>query len=342
MEEFARDAVLRQSMTRLLHRAAVSKGEITVPAVPAMLDDYVALVQNTFSSVGVDFSAGNSAQLRDILATQLAQAQAASPRSEIVISYEIPVGLTASYHVRAQWNSMEQAYSTRVASREAAAGAHPDARVCALAEGAADPTKFPVLDVGAGTGRNTLALARRGHPVDALETTEAFTAIIGAAARREGLQVRVLNHRSPETVAAIRRDYRLIVLSEVVCDFRTTEELRGMFELAAQRLAPGGHLVFNVFLARGGYQPDAAAMELGRQCATMMFTYPQLATAAAGQPLDLVAADSVYEYEKANLPTGAWPPTSWYADWVSGLDVFDVPRGESPIELRWMVYRKGG
>jgi hypothetical protein len=48
----------------------------------------------------------------------------------------------------------------------------------------------------------------------------------------------------------------------------------------------------------------------------------------------------VYDYEKAHLPEGAWPPTSWYADWVSGLDVFDLPREECPIEMRWLVYQK--
>jgi hypothetical protein len=42
------------------------------------------------------------------------------------------------------------------------------------------------------------------------------------------------------------------------------------------------------------------------------------------------------------LPKGAWPPTGWFAGWASGLDVFDVPRDESPIELRWLVYRKVG
>ena len=65
-----------------------------------------------------------------------------------------------------------------------------------------------------------------------------------------------------------------------------------------------------------------------------------MSTAAAGLPLELVADDSVYDYEKAHLPDGAWPPTSWYAEWVSGQDVFDVAREECPIEMRWLVYQK--
>jgi hypothetical protein len=37
---------------------------------------------------------------------------------------------------------------------------------------------------------------------------------------------------------------------------------------------------------------------------------------------------------------GAWPQTSWYADWVSGLDVFTIGREKCPIEMRWLVYQK--
>jgi hypothetical protein len=44
--------------------------------------------------------------------------------------------------------------------------------------------------------------------------------------------------------------------------------------------------------------------------------------------------------EKSHLPQETWPPTSWYADWVSGRDVFDLPREEIPIEMRWLVYQK--
>jgi hypothetical protein len=98
--------------------------------------------------------------------------------------------------------------------------------------------------------------------------------------------------------------------------------------------------VFNAFIARQGYTPDAAARELGQQMYTSIFTPHEISSAAAGLPLDLVADDSVYDYEKTHLPDGAWPPTSWYPEWVSGQDVFDVAREECPIEMRWLVYRK--
>jgi hypothetical protein len=67
-----------------------------------------------------------------------------------------------------------------------------------------------------------------------------------------------------------------------------------------------------------------------------------MSTATTGLPLELVADDSVYEYEKEHLPPGAWPPTSWYEGWVSGVDVFAIERAKSPIEMRWLVHRKTG
>ena len=67
-----------------------------------------------------------------------------------------------------------------------------------------------------------------------------------------------------------------------------------------------------------------------------------MSIAAAGLPLELVADDSVYDYEKEHLPPGAWPPTSWYEDWISGQDVFAIEREKRPIEMRWLVYRQDG
>jgi hypothetical protein len=144
-----------------------------------------------------------------------------------------------------------------------------------------------------------------------------FADIIRADAERESLNVRVIERDVFSTSDDLRRDYRLILLSEVVSDFRSAHQLRAVFELATQCLAAEGRLVFNVFLPKSGYTPEGASLELGQQCYTTIFTHQQVSTAASGLPLQLVSDDSVHEYEKANLPAGAWPPTSWYADWVS-------------------------
>jgi SAM-dependent methyltransferase len=333
--------VLREAMARRLYRRAEVKGEISLPAAPGMIDEYVKMCDTIFAGVGCPFTAEQLARLRTVLERQLAQSYAASQRSNIVITYSSPVGTVLNYEVNIQWWTVETAYANWISTREPPLfGTEPDARVWALANEAADPTTYRVLDIGAGTGRNALALARRGHPVDVVEMTPKFADMICSEAARESLDVRVIQRDVFSTMDDLRQDYRLILLSEVVSDFRTTQQLRGLFELAAQCLAPGGRLVFNAFLPRDGYTPDHAAIELGQQMYTRIFTQREMSSAAAQLPLKLVADDSVYEYERAHLPTGAWPPTSWYAEWVSGRDVFDVEREMNPIEMRWLVYEK--
>jgi SAM-dependent methyltransferase len=333
--------LLRESMARRLFRRSVSTGQITLPAVPGMVDEYVTMCDNLFAAVGSRFNAEELAHLRTVLEGQLATAYAATPRSTIIISYDSPVGTVLNYNIRAEWKTIAATYHDWIATREPPLfGTQPDARVWALANEAADPRTYRVLDIGAGTGRNALALARRGHSVDAVELTPKFAEMIRCDAERESLDVRVLQRDIFSTTDDLRQDYRLILLSEVVPEFRSTQELRSLFELAARCLARDGRLVFNAFLAHPEYTPDKAARELAEQEYTSIFTRSEMSTAAAQLPLELDADDSVYEYEKAHLPEGAWPPTSWYAGWITGLDVFDVEREQCPIEMRWLVFHK--
>ncbi len=126
-------------MTRRFYNRSEVTGEITLPAVPGMIDEYNA-----------------------------------------------PVGPTLNYQVKAQWWTVEGAYENWVETREPPLfGTEPDARVWAPANEAADPTTHRVLEIGAGTGRNALAPARRGHPVDVVELTPKFADMIRSDAERE-------------------------------------------------------------------------------------------------------------------------------------------------------------
>lgn len=341
MENMPGDAALRSSMIRRMLVQSSASGEIKIPAVPGMLDEYVTLCRKLFASFGIEFSDDELAHLRGVLDEQLAQAFDASSRSQIVITYEKPACTPVEYNIAPRWLTVEEAYDDWVATREPPYfGSEPDARVMAVAAQRGEPARCRVLDIGAGTGRNALALARRGHPVDAIEMTAAFADSIAQQARDSGLDVRVLQRDMFAGAGDLHTDYGLIMLSEVVSDFRDTGQLRQVFELAAHCLQPGGYLLFNVFLPRDGYVPDDAARQFGQQVYTSIFTRGELAAAAAGLPLHLVADDSVHDYEKAQLPAEAWPPTSWYARWVNGQDVFDGAVEDSPIEMRWLIYRK--
>jgi SAM-dependent methyltransferase len=308
-----------------------------------MIDEYVNICDSICASVGAKQTPEEQAGLRQLLESELAKAHAASNRSNIVIEYHAPFGIGMFFRINAEWSTVAGDYDSWVGTREGPLfGVAADARVWALAEEAPDPGTCRVLDIGAGTGRNALALARRGHPVDAVEMTPKFAEIIRSEADGESLDVHVIEGDAFDTMDGVHDDYGLIVASEVVPDFRTAQELRGVLELAADCLAPGGRLVFNTFLARPGYVPDSAALELGQQCNTMVYTRDEMTSAAAELPLDLVADDSAVEYEKAHLPEGAWPPTIWFEGWANGLDLFDLEAQDSPIELRWLVFQKIG
>jgi SAM-dependent methyltransferase len=334
-------SVLREATARRLYRRTVAEGKIALPAVPSMIDEYMTICLDLFASLGVNYTDEESAQLKTVLQGELAKAFKASSRSNIVIEFNAPFGVLLNYRVKPQWSTVGGDYDTWLSAREGPLfGIEPDARVWALATEAPDPSVHRVLDIGAGTGRNALALARRGHPVDAVEVATKFADIIRSEAERDSLDVRVIQSDVFMAVEAFGAEYQLIVASEVVPDFRTAQELRGLLELAAESLAPGGRLVFNAFKAFAGYTPDDGARELAQQCNSTFFTRDEFAAAAARLPLRLVADDPAYEYEKTHLPDGAWPPTDWFDGWARGLDVFDVDPEDSPIELRWLVYQK--
>ena len=212
-----------------------------------------------------------------------------------------------NYSVKAEWQTIENTTRLGRHRKPPLFGIEPDARVWALAGEAADPQPCG-CSICAGTGRNALALARRGHPVDAVEMTPKFAEIIRAEAQREALDVRVIQRDVFAPINDLRRDYRLIVLSEVVSDFRTTQQLRGVFDLADGCLAPGGRLVFNAFFACPGYIPDDAARELGQQVYTTIFTRQELANAAAHLPFELVAMTRSTSMRKPICPKAAGHP----------------------------------
>lgn len=316
-------------------------GEMSFPAVPAMREEFTDKCVRTFTEAGRTFSVEERAHLAAALGRALTEAYAFSQRSAITVTYRSRSAGPLDYRVTANCVTLEEAYNEWVAQRQPPLfGPLPDARIWALAAESTDPTHCRVLDIGAGTGRNTLALARRGHPVDAAEVTGAFADAIESEALREGLNVRVIRRDVFDAEAGVGQDYSLIALSGVVSEFRSAEALRAMFGFAARALLPGGALVFNTFVARDGAALDDAARQFAEFSYSSFFSRAELAAAVRTLPLEPVADDSVYEYERAHLPDGAWPPTGWYENWVTGRDVFGLEREHSPIESRWLVYRK--
>lgn len=136
-------------MTRRFYTRSQVTGEITLPAVPGMIDEYVAMCAKLFATVGRQFSDDELAHVRKVLEAQLAEAYAASHRSNIIISFNAPIGPTLHYQVRAHWRTVAQEYENWISTREPPLfGTEPDARVWALANEAAEPRTVRVLEIG--------------------------------------------------------------------------------------------------------------------------------------------------------------------------------------------------
>lgn len=331
-----RDAMLR----RVRERTAVA-GTVRWPAVPALLDEYTDMVSRLFTAVGRSFAGGERDAARATLEARLSEAFAGSQRSKLALNFQAEPGAPLGYEINAQISSIADAYSRWVGTSDAPLfGAHPDARVLAAARELGEPGSVKVLDLGAGTGRNALALARLGHPVTAVEITASFAEILAQTAGDEALPVRVVVDDVFSSNAALGRDFRLFIASEVVPDFRSQDELAALFRLAAEVLTEGGLLVLNLHQSLQGYTPEKSARQFAQQCYSALFTPGEVAAALAGLPLELIDSQAAYDYEREHLPRGAWPPTPWYENWAAGLDVYELERESSPVELCWLVLRR--
>ncbi len=97
----------------------------------------------------------------------------------------------------------------------------------------------PILDVGAGTGRVSLDLARHGHEVVALDLEPALLEVLAQRARVEGLKI--------QTVAADargfdlgRRDFALVIAPMQTVQLLRPDGRRGFLRSARAHVAPGG------------------------------------------------------------------------------------------------------
>ena len=107
----------------------------------------------------------------------------------------------------------------------------------------------PIIELGAGSGRISVELARHGHRVIALDAAPAMLAQAERRARRYGVEQLL------ETlVADLREPPELPASDRVIAPFRTFMHLTGDDErrrlapaAAAGLLAPGGRFIFDVF-----------------------------------------------------------------------------------------------
>jgi 2-polyprenyl-3-methyl-5-hydroxy-6-metoxy-1,4-benzoquinol methylase len=339
-------SVIKNALIRRFDRRITGRGEIEFPCVPTMLEPYLTKLSTVFSSMGKPFSDEELAQLKKALETELARGYAGSPYSRLSVRYEThrPPHPGIQYYVTAHILTLEEVYSTWGEGQTTPLfGRLPDAKVMALARELGEPKSAPVLDVGAGNGRNSIPLARLGHPTDAVEPVDKMADEIVKVAAEEKLPLEVVRASLFSTNVTLKKGhYKLAIVAEVTSHFQKLDEMRVLFQKLADALAPGGVALVSVFLTTEGYKPDDMARQAALALWSMMFTRNELNFITQELPFDRISDESMYDYEKEHQPEDAWPPTTWYEGWAQGGDVYALPIGRAPMEHRWLAYRRRG
>jgi len=107
-----------------------------------------------------------------------------------------------------------------------------------------------VLEVGCGTGRILLPLARSGRAIEGLDSSREMLDRCRTKLRKEPDQVqrRVSLHQGDARSFDIGRQFALVTAPfRVMQHLTTTDDQLGFLDSAARHLVPGGQLVFDVF-----------------------------------------------------------------------------------------------
>ena len=321
-------------------------GTWSLPCVPTLIDRYVEQFQKLFAILGQPLSDRERISFGRGLVAELAKGYLASPYSRLIVEYQpaSPPRKGLACRAATTIETLAERCDRLAANHdEPFFGRDPDAKAIAVARTlAGNPATTPILDIGAGTGRNTLPLARLGHPMDAIELSGEFVAKLQREADGERLKVRgMVGDILDPQLSLLPQRYQLVVLSEVIPHFNSTEQLRQLMEKLWEAIAPGGWLLLSLFLAAPGYEPDLLAQQMSRVTDSYIFTRSQLAEAIVDLPLEIVSEESVVEYERTHLPPQAWPPTEWVVSWAKGDRLLPLSECVAPIELYWVLCRRG-
>lgn len=118
----------------------------------------------------------------------------------------------------------------------------------------------PILDVGAGTGRVALELARHGHDVTALDRDPELLAALRERALRQGLRLPTVVADAAALPAAERR-FGLILVPMQTIQLLPGSAARTSFLAGARRcLAPGGLVALALAEELEGFEDDPAML----------------------------------------------------------------------------------
>ncbi|TAG87748.1 MAG: class I SAM-dependent methyltransferase, partial [Oscillatoriales cyanobacterium] len=238
--------ILQQAILYKINTRVTARGELVFPCVPGMVNHYLKSIEKLFSTLDRPLPEDRKEELRKLLATKLEQGYRTSTASMMILQYESvqPPQTGLACKVIVTTSTVGEQYKSWVDTREPPLfGSHPDAKLMATAAKLGNPDRIRILDVGAGTGRNTLPLARLGYSVDAIELTPAFAEQLQTAATAENLPVTVTEGDVLDPLMRMKpARYQLAVAAEVISHFRDIDQVRLFLAKMCDFLCPGGVL----------------------------------------------------------------------------------------------------
>jgi SAM-dependent methyltransferase len=338
-----RSAVLREAAVRKVLPHIRGSGRLAFKAIPALVDAYVERVETAFQSLGKPCDEQERTQLRAALEKHLKEGYDKSPYSWVHVEYQTdaPPAGSLSWVVKTRFVTLEQEFAdwVEVKGEKQLFGEHADCKVMDVAASMGAPADVSVLDIGAGTGRNSLALAEAGYRVTVIEPNEKLLAVLRREHDERKLPVTAIRGDILDGSLQVPSGHRLAVLSEVVSHFETPLQIREMLRRLAEVMPADARVLMSCFLSHPSYTPDRLAREVSRAWGCSVFTRKELEAAMAGLSWEQLSDESVYEYEKSRTPRASWPPAPWYENWTQGRDVFRLESGKAPVEMRWVLLR---
>ncbi len=334
----------------LCRHMSLAWGEILFPCVPALLPQTIRLMQQNLSALGHELSEEDLNGYHRLLEPKLAQWFEEDPGTRLQFCYsplEPSLGLFGGVKIElvSRIVTIEDNYSRWTENRKGALfGPQPDAKVKAVAAQIAAgqaPQAIRLLDVGAGTGRNTFPLARDGFQVEALELTHVLAQRMIEQNQSEQLDIQIITGDFLDRDLPLApNSYDLVFLSEVIAThFRSIPQVRQALIRLCELVKVGGWLLFDIFLCVPEYEPTTMVRQLSLVYWTYLVTELELQQVLQDMPLELISNESSYQFEKEHSPPEHWPPTGWYENWSTGRNLFPI-ESRPPLELRWLLCRR--
>ncbi len=172
--------------------------------------------------------------------------------------------------------------------------------------GLAEDFGGPVLELGAGSGRVTLALARAGFEVVAVEPAAAMRARGAARLAAAGVGDRAIWRDGDARTLALGERFPLVIAPfHMLMHLTSLDEQDAALAAARAHVAPGGAFATDVFVPRFGpegvVRVEPAWAGLDGDLSTWQVVDPVAQTVATEHRLDRTAADGTLHRRSATL-----------------------------------------